>query len=179
MKYWCYTTVNNLEQVQQRTLEYLTTSGILEQSKKAQGFMMLPKMEQHVPELINLRDDFRFLGASAYIMWDNSAGLPHRDTTRSRARINIPILNCANTITEFWQCRHEESRLTPDLQAGNGLPYRGYSWDQIELQTAVCIDQPTVIRVQEIHSIRILGDQVPRITLTVKFWPDVDCLLEA
>jgi len=165
-----------IDNFENRVIKFIKGSGVLDRAKTNSGFYMLPYLITSIPELKNCFEGFRVFDAASYIMFNNQAGKPHKDHTPLKARVNIPILNCENTLTEFWQPQlGEQSEI---IQQPNGLPYESYDNCKLDLVHSVCIDQPTVIRVREIHSVRLLSEKIPRITLTLMLYPDPVTLLE-
>jgi hypothetical protein len=96
----------------------------------------------------------------------------HRDDTTVPLRINIPILNCKGSQTKFWKTSVEPTRLF----LANGVPYLYIDKKNCELMETVELDTPTVLRIKEPHSISV-GENVPRISLTIGFLEDIEYLL--
>ena len=123
-----------------------------------------------------IKHNIKPIAVAVYIMRNNSDIAPHKDSTRSNARINIPILNCNDTWTLFY--RGAPNIKPAPLVLPNGVVYIGYHNADIEEVDRVCISEPTIIRPQEIHSVIMQEKNSPRITLTVTCNPDPEFLLE-
>jgi|688.fasta_scaffold788681_1 hypothetical protein len=166
-----------IDRLEERVIKYIKLSGIWESaSKSSTAFYVMPQLMNYMPELQYAFDGFRVLGAAAYIMFDHYPGGPHKDDSRITARINVPILNCDDTITEFWQLKPgSEPVIKTQI---NGLKYEDYAGCDLELVDQVCVNQPTILRIREIHSIRMLSELRPRITMTLRVTPDPVHLLE-
>lgn len=170
MKYWARITMRDLDIIQVKTRAYLQTNA----SEFIAPFspIRLDDFILHVPEITTAFADHALTvtGIAAYIMWNNSAGGAHRDYMTDAARINIPIAHCAGTWTRFYALR--EGVPEPDVVVNSmGQPYRPYTWDHLQQMDQVEINQPTVIRPLEIHSIEMDTQRAPRITLTISTDP--------
>jgi hypothetical protein len=179
MKYWARIKLNDLEAIQAKTIQYLKTNR--EKFPKGTPFNPLPLVEfmQAVPEL---ETSFAEHGLtinfiSAYIMWNNYDGGMHRDSSVDVARVNIPIINCEDSWTNFYVTKvpGEEPLIVLNSK---GMPYRPYKPDDVVLVDRVQITEPTIIRPLEIHGIEIDETKVPRVTLTIATDPMPDFLLE-
>jgi len=127
-----------------------------------------------IPELI---DNFKLAwglnidACALFVAWAHSkTEIPHTDhmVLGNKARINLPIFNCANTYTAFYTNVHTNRRYQTNGEEFNAV----INSDYIET-TRVEILQPTLLRVSEPHA--VLVDQArnyPRVTLTVKCDPD-------
>jgi hypothetical protein len=95
---------------------------------------------------------------------------PHGDT-----RINIPILNTKGTMTRFYTGGEFKEMINPITKI-RSLKITNIS--TIKFADMVEIDQPTVIRINEPHSVYMDMANSPRITLTLGFDKDPVFLLE-
>ena len=106
-----------------------------------------------------------------FVAWpDTRTDIPHIDhlVLGNKARINLPIFNCANTYTAFYTNIQTNRRFQNNGEEFNAV----VNSDYIET-TRIEILQPTLLRVSEPHA--VLVDQArnyPRVTLTVKCNPD-------
>lgn len=87
----------------------------------------------------------------------------HRDPGEQMFRINMPVLNCDGSKLEFWK----------DVEWVSWPNDAGYMVDVAKPGTGnlidfVEIDRPTIISIKEAHNV-ILGNNVPRITLSMEF----------
>ena len=97
----------------------------------------------------------------------------HKDTTYPLARINIPLLNCNNSYTEFYENVITTDWINPDTGI---ISYRVANNDY-KLADRVELTQATVLRVSEAHKVHIDEAVVPRIALTLGFYPNPIFLL--
>lgn len=81
-------------------------------------------------------------------------------------RINIPILNCEHSITEYYQGGIFKHQRGQSHETGylNLVDPEDPSCVKV---TEFCLDRPTVIRVQEPHTVRINEQYSPRIALSL------------
>lgn len=101
---------------------------------------------------------------------DHFPGFPERV-----ARINIPVLNCEHSETRFYSA----IRWNPMVKTlPNGITYTYHAASNVQVEDTVILDQPTVIRVRELHSVVNNAKMYPRISLTCAVDPDPVYLLE-
>lgn len=179
MKYWKRIKMNDLEIIQQKTLEYMKANK--HRFAAATPFQPIDfkSYVQAVPEFMNSFSDYGLTPTTVatYIMFSNPDGAAHRDSITDRARINIPILNCENSWTNFYKLVDPSVKAKISVNA-RGQPYQSYDPKDIELVDRVQITEPTIIRPLEIHSIEMDETKVPRITLTICTNPVPEFLLE-
>jgi hypothetical protein len=105
-----------------------------------------------------------------------SDSAPHYDRVQPWVRINIPLINCEDSETIFYQ-DYDKSRIF--LNPHNGTT--AYIMEDESVLTkidSVVLDSPTILRVSELHSVKI-GPNTPRMSLTVGFdYPATDLLEE-
>lgn len=97
--------------------------------------------------------------------------IPHIDNAKfSSARINLPLLNCKNTRTEFFS--NAVSVLTDE-------GWRMVTNTDYVLEAYMELSKATVVRVHEPHRVVVpAGNPVPRVALTLDFDKDPVFLLE-
>jgi hypothetical protein len=132
---------------------------------------------KQVPEI---NTSFKELGltcirAAVHVMYKAEHTVIHKDTLYPLARINIPLLNCNNTYTEFYKNVITIAWKNPDSGI---ISYPVYNDNDVcELADRVELTQATVLRVSEAHTVHIDGTVVPRIALTLGFYPNPIFLL--
>jgi len=101
---------------------------------------------------------------------------PHYDSVQPWVRINIPLLNCEDSETIFYQ-DYDKSRIF--LNPHNATT--AYIMEDESVLTkidSVVLDCPTILRVSALHGVRI-GTGSPRMSLTLGFdYPALDLLEE-
>jgi hypothetical protein len=97
------------------------------------------------------------------------------DYPRGDTRINIPILNTKGTITKFYTGGKFKEIINPITKI-RFLANTNKS--TIKVADMVQINQPTIIRVNEPHSVSMYLNESPRITLSLGFDKDPVFLLE-
>jgi len=141
------------------------------------GFIPLNLLDvvKFCPELIFslLNKGLKIKAISIYKTFNNNT-IVHIDDVKNlyKSRLNIPILNCENTHTIFYDAvpmppveqKHKNLKLIP-------------CFNEIEVDR-VTIDQPTIIRVDQPHRVLMDEKYFPRICLTVKCDPDPIILLD-
>lgn len=179
MKYWQRIQIKDLDIIQSKTLNYMKAN----RSKFVPGTPFNPidfkSFVQAVPEFLTAFSEhgLKPISVATYIMFSNPDGAAHRDSITDRARINIPILNCENSWTNFYKLIDPSIRPKISVNAA-GQPYQSFDPKDIVLEDRVQIIEPTIIRPLEIHSIEMDETKVPRITLTVCTDPMPEFLLE-
>jgi hypothetical protein len=130
-----------------------------------------------VPEVV---ESFGKLGlkcidACVYVMYNPAHTSLHKDHTTRLARINLPLLNCENTYTNFYSNVIFEAWMNPDTR---NISYPAVNTDYV-LETRVEMKKTTVVRISEAHKVDMpAGNPVPRITLSLQFDKDPVFLLD-
>ena len=129
-----------------------------------------------VPELLEL---YKPIGINikriAFITSIDKTSDIHIDDpeTAPAIRINIPVLNCNNTSTNFFI----SEKPTVKMQLPSGIYYYKWLEQDCKLVSSVCIDRSTLIRTNELHQVCIHSDNVPRITCTIEFYENLEYLM--
>jgi hypothetical protein len=89
-----------------------------------------------------------------------------------KARLNIPILNCEGSYTEFFKFP-EEVYNQHEVNAGKTLYWSNEIRNTQKPVTVVELIQPTILRTSEPHTVRCSHCKFPRISLTISFEDDV------
>jgi hypothetical protein len=173
MKYYKYLDLDFLD-VSEKLKTYTINN-----KDKIQGFwtyLDTPKMLYLFPEIQKMFDPLNIkikrLSLITATVSSTENGI-HRDHTDCNVRINIPILNCAGSITNFYKSDAEPVKLL----LPNGVPYYQIEYNKCTLVDSFCLDRPAAIRVTEPHQV-IVGTTVPRISCTIEFEENIDYLLE-
>ena len=97
----------------------------------------------------------------------------HRDYTICKVRINLPIMNCEESTTNFYKSTANPKKgfLT------NGVPYYQIDLIDCELADSMCLNKPAVLRVQEPHQVIANKQFLPRISCTIEFYENIEYLL--
>jgi len=156
-----------------KSLDKVYTRSLPEASWYTLNFVELYK---HCPELITSfkKYDLKINMVAAYVMYSTIHSSVHVDSHPSEARINLPLLNCDGTYTNFYSSDNEPVEwINPDSGVKSYLVNGDYKLvDRVELK------QATVIRTQVLHRVDLpIDNPVPRITLTLGFTRDPVYLL--
>jgi hypothetical protein len=101
-----------------------------------------------------------------YVVYYNTTHHLHKDNDSLSARINFPILNCKNTLTNFYKNVVFKKITNPN----NNITYHIATNTDYEFMDGVEIKKATLIRVQEAHCVVVPHNFIaPRITMTVGF----------
>ena len=182
MNYWKRIQLENIDIIKSKILSYVETKTTLLDKRKFRGSFIPINHEElldNVPELIEAFKPYNltisFCGF--YLMWNNLDAMPHIDFQHedivNNARVNIPVLNCENTFTVFYE--NAETRL---LVLPTGMGYHPVINKDYYEVTRVEIIEPTILKVSSAHSVIMDEKQSPRITLTIGFEAGIDQLLE-
>ena len=167
--------IDHLDIIKIKCLEYIKTQEDI--YYKPQGSYLnlnFKELIAYCPELLTAfnRYNITCTYAAAFVTYRNRDVLVHIDAGHQQARINIPLENCKNTFTEFY----DHGRSIPYVN-----PITGTTATRIvgaKLVDKVEIDQTTVIRVKAPHSVKMDEHHAPRVTLTIGFDRDPVFLLE-
>jgi hypothetical protein len=129
----------------------------------------VPEIKKSFKEL-----DLQCIRAAVYVMYKATHTSIHKDSSYPLARINLPLLNCSNTYTEFYK----NVVTVPWKNPSTGIISYPVTNDNYELCDRVEITQATVLRVSEAHKVHIENTEVPRISLTLGFFPSPLHLLD-
>jgi len=180
MQYWKRLDLDNWELIAEKTLDYIKNhTTLLDQSTFKGPFNPFDTAHfiSEVPELAQsfAKHGLHYEAANVYVMWANEQSFPHKDYTDSIGRINIPILNCAESSTVFYSNLQGRRVVLP-----TGAPfYMTMNRKSLIQVGSVEINQPTIVRISEGHDVILPNNMpVPRITLTVSTVPDCGLLLD-
>ena len=164
MIYHKYIEIDNLEKVQENSLAYVLSLG-----KLSTGLSILNWADytKQCPEVLTslARYKIRPTLAAIYVSYSHDASYVHRDyqsKTKNQCRINIPLMNCEGSKTEFYSGGTYSAIVQP-----NGLTYYILEDDSATKVTEVEIIKPTVIRIQEPHRVVTNPERNPRICLSL------------
>ena len=130
----------------------------------------------YAPEVIEmvkpLNITIRYL---AFFVSDYQQGTLHIDADNySKCRINIPILNCENTETRFFETTAEPIKT---LQP-NGIPLYNLDPAKCIQVDHLCLTQAVVFRNNKPHQVVSNNSNLPRISCTIGFNEDIEYLLD-
>jgi hypothetical protein len=164
MKYFNQIEIQNFEVIQEKTKKFLEPH-----SSVRVGFYLLDKdYLEYCPEILSAFADYnlKVKKVALYVTFlqeHSKVHIDYKSNLKSQCRINIPILNCEGSRTEFYS----GGEYTMFFQQ-NGIPYYLLKDNSIPTKVAeVEIIRPTVIRVQEPHRVHTNMNTVPRICMTV------------
>ena len=168
--------IDHLDTIKVKCLEYVKTQTDIYYQKTLGAYRTLnfAELTAYCPELLTAFNQYNIVCtyAAAFVVYRNKGILVHIDAGNDQARINIPLENCKNTFTEFYE-------------NGYSVPYSnpitGTTATKIldaQLVDKVEIDQATVIRIKAPHSVKMDEAHAPRVTLTLGFDRDPVFLLE-
>ena len=171
--------IDNLETIQKKCLNYITTQEtVYKKLKPASWYVLnLEELTASCPELqesfskINL--DINYV--AAIVMMNEKDIRVHTDNWYQEARINIPLLNCENTFTKFYSNIKTQELHNPST----GLISKTVvNLDEIVYEGGLELRKATVLRGNEGHHITVPStNPVPRISLTIGFVQDPVYLL--
>jgi len=127
------------------------------------------------------------LGQIAHI--DGLAGVAEVTGQWIYDRINIPIVNCHESITHFWKRNFDYDWETTRVKINHpqrdvfgapklplGQPFANLEF--LEEIDSFTLDLPTIMRTDVFHNVEILGFRYPRVALTLGFRGDISHLLD-
>jgi hypothetical protein len=98
----------------------------------------------------------------------------HRDHGTCNVRINLPIMNCKESFTNFYRSSVEPKKLF----LANGVSYYQINLSDCELVDSVCLNMPAALRVKELHQVVANKQFLPRVSCTIQFYENIDYLLD-
>lgn len=98
-----------------------------------------------------------------YILHKTNASTLHTDTGDRTYSFNIPILNCKDTLVQFFKTDQLPTKVTPINRAS----YYSYDSSKCELVDSFEMNSPHVINTTYVHNV-VNPNILPRITLLVR-----------
>lgn len=179
MEYHKKIDLTNYDTIVEKTLDFLKTkTHHFDRSTFSGPYIPLDSKAyaDHVPEMVaSLREYGLYIETvSIYLMWKPGDVKPHIDYTGCKGRVNLPILNCAGTLTKFY-----DNLITRRMKLGTGATYTiNVNPEDPILVDQIEMTQTAIVRVSEGHSVQMDAAHFPRITLTISTIPDAGTLLE-
>ena len=168
--------INYLDQIMTKCLAYVKTQEDIYFQKPVGAYRTLNFNEliAACPELLTAFDqhNIKCTYAAAFVVYTSTGSFVHVDAGTDQARINIPLENCQNTFTEFYEGGKTLSYTNPATGTKATRIIGAKLVDKVE------IDQATVIRVKAAHSVIMDKNYAPRVTLTLGFDRDPVFLLD-
>jgi hypothetical protein len=170
MKYYKYIELKNLESIQRKTIAYLNKAPLIH------GFNWL-KFNDYIEVVPEILDSFKEhgltpLAIATYITYYQEDSEVHVDylngKIRHQCRINIPILNCKGSTTEFYKGGEFEI-----VTQADGLQFKKMTSSSVVTKVdEVELIMPAIFRVQEPHRVNTNLETIPRITISI--YTDID-----
>ena len=101
----------------------------------------------------------------------------HIDDPTDKSRINLPVLNCEKSQTNFYELKQGKSLKTDPISEDIKNVFYANPQDCVLLDS-FCLNQATALRTNVLHNVTLNSDVFFRVSLTVKFKEDIDYLLE-
>jgi hypothetical protein len=179
MKYYTELDIDYFDVIVKKSLDFVKNkSEIYERRSNASWYdIKISELLEVVPEISLAFSKFNLtpVMAAIYVMYDRRHTAIHRDAYPSLARINIPLLNCAGTYTNFYKNDIVKEFINPQTRVKS---YRNVNAN-IQLVDRIELKKATVLRTNEPHTVELpMKNPVPRITLTIGFNRDPVFLLE-
>lgn len=159
--------------VAEKILNYLTEFKILKDSCYWHSFA-IEHFLKTIPEFQEMFDSINLTVIKVAVLCTQGDDLIHVDTGPETARINIPLLNCENTFTRFF----ENHGKTTTRLLSKDISYTFIDPNSCTLIEQFTLTQPTVIRVDIPHQVLVPNPTLPRIVCTVFFKENIDYLLK-
>lgn len=178
MRYYKSIEINDFQIIKNKTLEFIEKHNLYEIS----GFrnMYWDEYIVYCPEILTafsvqgLYPTVGYLCVS-YSLDDFSIHIDTKSKNSHLCRINLPILNCEGTLTEYYTGGEYEIFNQSNDKSYFKIKPDGKSVIKVD---EIEIIKPTVIRVQEPHRVITNLNKVPRITMTLKMNKDPVFLLD-
>jgi hypothetical protein len=101
----------------------------------------------------------------------NSVGKIHKDYRPHDSNvlaINIPLINCDNAVTQFWNTEEDVNLIQ---YTSSGSPFIGFNQDKCTLIDKFVLTQPVVFRTDIPHSVDNYSNQ-PRLAISLRLAKD-------
>lgn len=178
MIYYKLLDIENIDVIIQKCLQYTKTiDNAYNRKFGSWNTIRVSELVNVCPELVTGLQKYNLTirMAALYVMYNSLHTTIHIDNYPAQARINIPLLNCANTYTNFYET---DGGMVQYARSGTNT----ISWNPIgecRLVDRVELSQATIIRTRVFHSVELpKGNPVPRISLTLGLDKDPVYMLE-
>lgn len=94
----------------------------------------------------------------------------HRPYDNNQLAINIPLLNCNESVTEFYKPLIQKDEFNSILTV-NGSPYISYKEDECEKIAEFWLKEPVIFRTDILHGVRNYSNS-PRLAISLRFVED-------
>lgn len=178
-KYYRYIHLSNFNIIQQKCLEAIKMHDrVFERYEENTSYYLLDHniVLKNCKELVLALNEYGLTCnyAMAYVMYKPQHTKIHIDKHTHRCRINLPILNCDNTLTCFYENVEFKERITP-----LGLYHRMVTDQNYTPVDSVEMNMPAVIAVGEPHKVVMPENApAPRITMSLGTTKDPSFLLD-
>jgi hypothetical protein len=178
MIYYKELDIPNFELIVEKTRQFIVTETTLASTRvfAAWHFLNFQNYVNAVPEILTAFSEYGItpIRVAAFVTHTSADAAPHTDDCLEYARINLPIMNCEGTQTNFFEDTTSVRVTNPRTNIShNEITGPLHKIDSFEIKKA------TVMRVRAVHSVTMnQHNPVPRITLTIKFDKDPVFLLE-
>lgn len=174
MKYYKYIDLNFLPVVEKFKIYILNNK-----TQEFWTYIDTPKVLEFCPEIQTMFDHMHITVKhisiiTAGISHTNIRNAIHRDDANSNVRINIPILNCEESVTNFYKTESDPIKMF----LPNGISYLHYDYDKCTLVDSFSLYKPAALRVTELHQVVTRKTHLPRISITIEFEENIDYLLD-
>lgn len=143
--------------------------------------LKINKLEEVLNLIPEMSDAFRKFGEVKQIallfLWQNEHGTLHTDHTSGlnngvEARLQIPVLNTKGSRTAWFELN--ERQIKNYSESGGGTKqWPNHYRDMIKPITSIELNEPTIIRTNQPHTVYCDTNQYPRITMTISFKDDL------
>jgi hypothetical protein len=98
----------------------------------------------------------------------------HIDYTSTNVRINLPLVNCKHSVTNFYST----TKVPTKEFLPNGVAYKDLEYSSCTLEDSFCLNRPAALRVTVPHQIMVNSDIDYRVSATIEFEENIDYLLD-
>lgn len=181
MKYFKVIEVENVKKISEDFLSYYKENHEKFNSLNTFWNRLEPKYYEEflnkIESIRNLISQFGEVKAIALLILLEDSSTLHIDHTTGlnkdvKARLNIPIMNCEGSYTEFFELSTEKFALG-EKNLGGTIAWPAVIRNTEKPISVVELIQPTILRTSTPHTVRCSNCEFPRISLTISFKDDV------
>jgi hypothetical protein len=181
MLYYKEIDIPHYDSIVQKSLEFIKSNEIVYFRKKSSASFYVLDVKSYLNAVPEVRLSFLKYNlicnfVAAYVMYNSMHTAIHTDEGTRKARINLPLLNCDNTFTNFYSGGELQEYINPDTGMISRQPLR---INGVRLEATIEIKKATVVRISELHKVILpKKNPIPRITLSLGFDKDPVFLLD-
>lgn len=137
----------------------------------------MDKIFELIPEFVELEKLYGEIKEMALLFLESDSSTLHIDHTSGlnegvEARLNVPVLYCEESVTCFYEL-DEKIFNSHETTLGGTKYWSDELRKKLNPVSQISLQQPTILRTSEPHTVFCNGKKFPRVSLTISFREDL------